>query len=56
MIDADADADLYVFINDLPDELKYSICKMFADDCKIYRRLNQENVNKLQVDQTNLER
>ena len=45
-----------VFINDLPDELKYSICKMFADDCKIYRRLNQENVNKLQVDLTNLER
>ena len=35
-----------VFINDLPDELKCSICKMFADDCKIYRRLNQENVNK----------
>ena len=45
-----------VFINDLPDQLKYSICKMFADDCKIYRRLNQENVNKLQVDLTNLER
>ena len=36
-----------VFINDLPDQLKYSICKMFADDCKIYRRLNQEKVNKL---------
>ena len=44
-----------VFISDLPDEFKYSICKMFADDCKIYRRLNQENVNKLQVDLTNLE-
>ena len=28
----------------------------FADDCKIYRRLKQENVNKLQVDLTNLER
>ena len=36
-----------VFINDLPDELKYSIC---------YRRLNLENVNKFQVDLTNLER
>ena len=45
-----------VFINDLPDELKYSICKMFADDCKTYRRLCQENVNKLQVDLTNRER
>ena len=45
-----------VFINDLPDKLKYSICKMFADDCTIFSRLNQENVNKLQVDLTNLER
>ena len=23
-------------INDLPDEVIYIICKMFADDCKIY--------------------
>ena len=44
-----------VFINDLPDQLKYSICKMFTDDCKI-SSLNQKNVNKLQVDLTNLER
>ena len=26
-----------VFINDLPDKFKYSICKIFVDDCKIYR-------------------
>ena len=41
-----------VFINYLPDKLKSSICKMFVDDCKISRCLNQENVNKLQVDLT----
>ena len=42
--------------DELPDELKYSICKMFADDFMIYSRLNQENVNKLQVNLINLER
>ena len=45
-----------VFLNDQLYKLKYSICKMFADDCKIYRRLNKENVNKLQVELTNLGR
>ena len=25
-----------IFINDMPDNLKYSMCKLFADDCKLY--------------------
>ena len=45
-----------VFINDLPDEVKYIICKMFADDCKIYGLAENVNLNKLQLDLCNLER
>ena len=40
-----------VFINDLPDDMKYSICRMFADDCKLY--VGNENLNKLQIDLVN---
>ena len=25
-----------IFINDMPDEVKYNICKLSADDCKLY--------------------
>ena len=25
-----------IFINDMPDSLKYNLCKLFADDCKLY--------------------
>ena len=25
-----------IFINDMPDNVKYSMCKLFADDCKMY--------------------
>ena len=25
-----------IFINDMPEELKYNMCKLFADDCKLY--------------------
>ena len=44
-----------IFINDLPDEVKYNICKMFADDCKIYGLVENVNLNKLQVDLCTLE-
>ena len=29
-----------VFINDMPEEVKYSTCKLFADDCKLYGIVN----------------
>ena len=35
-----------VFINDLPYEVVYSICKMFADDCKIYGRVSSGSEHK----------
>ena len=25
-----------IFINDMPDEVKHNVCKLFADDCKLY--------------------
>ena len=44
-----------IFINDLPDEVKFSMCKLFADDCKLYRAVNiGENI--LQTDLSNFEK
>ena len=45
-----------IFINDLPYEAKYNVCKLFADDCKIYGGVNTTSQNKLQLDLNNLER
>ena len=45
-----------VFINDMPEEVKYSTCKLFADDCKLYGIVNSTDQNKLQQDLINLER
>ena len=39
-----------IFINDM---WELSICKLFADDCKLYYRLNPVCENKLQIDLTN---
>ena len=44
-----------IFINDMSEKVKHSICKLFADDCKLYYRLNSACENKLQIDLTNLE-
>ena len=44
-----------VFINDMPAEVKYNTCRLFADDCKLYGMVEQ-NENLLQVDLTNLEK
>ena len=44
-----------ILINDLPDEVKYNICKMFADDFKIYGLVENVNLNKLQLDLCTLE-
>ena len=43
-----------IFINDLPDEVLFNTCKMFADDCKLYGLVNQGNV--MQIDLTNMEK
>ena len=45
-----------IFFNDMSEEVKHSICKLFADDCKLYYRLNPACENKLQIDLSNLEK
>ena len=44
-----------IFINDEPDEVKGSVCKLFADDCKLYRNVSSSGQNNLQKDLLNLE-
>ena len=47
-----------IFINDMPDEVKFNICRLFADDCKLYGAIGKDMDlvdNKLQVDLTGLE-
>ena len=39
----------------MPDNVKYSMCKLFADDCKLYGTVNNREDNKTQFDLTNLE-
>ena len=39
-----------IFINDMPDEVKLNICKLFAGDCKLYDIVNITTNNKLQMD------
>ena len=42
-----------IFINDLPEDVLFNFCKMFADDCKLYGAVNQ--VNLMQSDLTHME-
>ena len=44
-----------IFINDMPDEVKESVCKLFADDCKLYRNVSSSGQNDLQKELLNLE-
>ena len=30
------------FINDMREEVKYNVCKLFADDCKLYGRVGDK--------------
>ena len=39
-----------IFINDMPDVVRFNICKLFADDCKLYGTVNTAAGNKLQID------
>ena len=44
-----------IFINDMPDSIKHSLCKLFADDCKLYGKVAPVKENIVQKDLTNLE-
>ena len=44
-----------IFINDMPDEVVKSLCKLFADDCKLYGTVNTTESSDLQHDLCNLE-
>ena len=44
-----------IFINDMPSEVKLNLCKLFADDCKLYGTLGRPEENKLQLDLSRLE-
>ena len=43
-----------IFINDMPDDVKFNFCKLFADDCKLYGIVDGA-VNTMQTDLTKLE-
>ena len=38
-----------IFINDMPDKVKFNICTLFADDCKIYGSVGTKGYNSLQL-------
>ena len=44
-----------IFINDMPNEVKESVCKLFADECKLYMNVSSSGQNDLQKDLLNLE-
>ena len=44
-----------IFINDMPLEVKYNICKLFADDCKLFGIVKDRVQNTMQSDLTKLE-
>ena len=44
-----------IFINDMPNEVKHSMCKLFADDCKIYGGEDGDGAMELQSDLKKLE-
>ena len=43
-----------IFTNDMPEEVKFNICRLFADDCKLYGMV--ANDNRMQFDLSNLEK
>ena len=44
-----------IFINDMPEQVKHNFCKLFADDCKLFGRVNATGENLEQSDLTMLE-
>ena len=45
-----------IFINDMPEDVKFNVCKLFAADCKLYGRVSDEETDKVQQDLCNLEK
>ena len=45
-----------IFINDILDEIKFNICKLFEGDCKLYGIVNTATENKSQMDLRKLEK
>ena len=45
-----------IIINDVPQKVKFNICKLFADDCKLYGPVNENDGNKMEIDLHNLEK
>ena len=45
-----------ICINDMPEKVKFNICKLFADDCKLYGPVNENDSNKMEIDLHNLEK
>ena len=45
-----------IFINDMPLHVKYNICKLFADDCKLFGEVTNEETNRMQLDLNELEK
>ena len=39
-----------IFINDMPDAVKHNFCKLFADDCKLYGKVDAKSDNLVQAD------
>ena len=44
-----------IFINDMPSHVKHNICKLFADDSKLFGDVNANVSNTVQIDLSNLE-
>ena len=44
-----------IFINDLPDEVKHNLCKLFADDCKLYGVVEHDGEDMIQDDINHME-
>ena len=45
-----------IFINDMPSHVKYNICKLFADDCKLFGDVQPDGDNTVQLDLNNFEK
>ena len=44
-----------LFINDMPEVIKFNICKLFADDCKLYGPVTSTGANLMKEDLANVE-
>ena len=48
---------LLIYINDLPNSVQNSVCRLFADDCILYQRIrSSQDSDKLQADLNQLQK